>query len=277
MKILVTGADGMLGKDLCPLLESHDYEVVKTDIYTLDITDKQKVLDFVQETDPDLIIHGAAYTAVDKAETEKEKALAVNEEGTRNLAQAASSVNANILYISTDYVFNGLKNTPYTPEDTPSPINVYGISKLKGEQAIQGYTEDFWIVRTSWLYGANGKNFVDTIISFAQQKPKLKVVSDQIGCPTWTIALSRAIIKILKEVKPFGIYHVCGGGQTSWYEFAKKILELAKINTPIEPIESTEFPQLAKRPRYSVMDNEGFCPDWQVSLKEYISSKKELS
>ncbi|MBT3393405.1 MAG: dTDP-4-dehydrorhamnose reductase [Elusimicrobiaceae bacterium] len=273
MKILVTGANGMLGKDLCPLLEKHGHEVIKTDIEDLNIRNKPMVMDFVKANKPDLIIHGAAYTAVDKAEEEKELAYEVNYHGTKNLAKAAKEVDAKIVYISTDYVFDGTKETPYTPKDKPNPKNIYGFTKLEGELAVQDETPKHYIVRTSWLYGKNGKNFVETMITLAQKNPKLKVVADQFGCPTYTIALAEGIIKLIEDNAKFGTYHICGGGQTNWCDFAKKILEFAGINTPVEPINTTGFPQLAIRPKYAVMDNEGRCPSWEDSLKQYIERR----
>lgn len=273
MKILVTGANGMLGKDLCPLLEAKGHEVIKTDIDDLNIRNKPLVMDFVKKHKPDLIIHGAAYTAVDKAEEEKELAYEVNYHGTKNIAKASKEVGAKIVYISTDYVFDGTKKTPYTPQDKPNPQNIYGFTKLEGELAVQDENPNHYIVRTSWLYGKHGKNFVETMIMLAEKNPKLKVVADQFGCPTYTVALANAIIKIIEDNSKYGIYHICGGGETNWYNFAKKILEFSNIDTPVEPIDSAGFPQLAKRPKYAVMDNENRCPDWQESLKEYIKRR----
>ena len=269
MKIMVTGANGMLGQDLCPMLENIGAFVIPTDISNLDITDKNVVSEFVEQAHPDIIIHCAAYTNVDKAESDKETAYKINAQGSENIAIAASKINALLVYISTDYVFDGTAKTAYKPDDKTNPINVYGASKLAGEEEVKKYCKKYYIARTSWLYGHNGKNFVEAMISLAQ-KPELKVVDDQTGCPTWTVELCRGIIKLIGEQKPYGTYHICGSGQTSWYNFAKEIFKLMNLDVNLKPCTTDEFPRDAKRPQYSVMDNNSICPDWKQSLKEYI-------
>ena len=269
MKIMVTGANGMLGQDLCPMLENIGAFAIPTDISNLDITDKNAVDDFVKNAHPDIIIHCAAYTNVDKAENDKENAFKINGEGAENIAIAASENNALMIYISTDYVFDVTKTTPYLPNDKTNTINVYGASKLEGEEAVKKHCQKYYIARTSWLYGHNGKNFVETMISLAD-KPELKVVDDQVGCPTWTVELCRGIIKLISEQKPYGTYHVCGGGNTSWYGFAKEIFNQMGLNVNLKPCTTDEFPRDAKRPKYSIMENNSICPDWKESLKEYI-------
>lgn len=267
MAVLVTGAKGMLGQDLCPILEDAGYEVIETDREELDITDKKAVNKFITELKPELIIHCAAYTNVDKAEEDLETARLLNKTGAENIAEAAAKCDAVMIYISTDYVFNGTKQTPYLPTDTPDPINNYGLTKYEGEEAVKKHCTKYYIARTSWLYGHHGKNFVETMISL-KDKEELKVVDDQVGCPTWTVELSNGILKLLKQ--PYGTYHVCGSGSTSWYGFAKEIYNKMNLNVNIKPCTTEEFPRPAQRPKYSVMDNEGLLRDWKLALSDYI-------
>lgn len=274
MKVLITGANGMLGQDLSEILLQKNYEVIKTDVAELDITDKNRVYQVLEAHKPDFIIHAAAYTNVDKAEDEPETAFLINETGSENIAKASASLNIPMVYISTDYVFDGTKNSPYIPSDKTNPINVYGMSKLKGEEAVIKNNPNHYIARTSWLYGHKGKNFVETIINLAKEKTELKVVSDQTGCPTWTKALSGGIIELLETKKPYGIYNICGSGYTSWYGFASKILEIINSKTIILPVSTDEFPRKATRPKYSVMNNQKICPDWEISLNNYIKERK---
>jgi dTDP-4-dehydrorhamnose reductase len=267
-KILVTGAKGMLGQDLCPILEKNGYYVVRTDIDNLDITNYDMVCSVLTEEKPELVIHCAAYTNVDKAEEDIDTARLINSKGTENIAKVCGENGITLLYISTDYVFAGDGSAPYKPNDKTSPLNNYGLTKWEGEQSVQKYCKKFYICRTSWLYGIYGKNFVETMLSLAD-KPELKVVNDQTGCPTWTVELSNAILKIINE-KPYGIYHTCGSGQTTWYGFAKRIFELAGLNVNLNPCTTDEFPRPAKRPTYSVMDNDNICRDWKEALADYI-------
>lgn len=273
-KILVTGANGMLGHDLCPTLEDAGFETIETDVDTLDITNFEQAEAFFAQTQPDAVVHCAAYTNVNKAEEDIDTAMKINAEGTENLAKICAKANIPIVYVSTDYVFDGTKNEPYLPYDKPCPVNAYGLTKLKGEEAIQEHCEKFYITRTSWLYGLHGKNFVETMLSLAD-KPELKVVDDQIGCPTWTQELSNGIATLLSEEAPYGIYHVCGTGKTSWYGFAKEIFELAGLNVNLIPCKSDEFPSPAKRPAYSVMYNDNICRTWKAALKDYMELRGE--
>ena len=268
MKILVTGAQGMLGQDLCPTLEDKGYEVIESCRKDFDITDIGQTTKYLSNIMPDLIIHCAAYTAVDKAEEEPEKVFLVNAQGTANIAKFCGENNIPLVYISTDYVFDGTKRSPYKPDDKTNPINVYGQSKLKGEEAVQKYCKKFYIVRTSWLYGHYGENFVETMISAAALKSELKVVNDQIGCPTWTMDLAEGIIEL--SDKPYGIYHLCGGGETSRYNFAKEIFKLLKIKIGLKPCNTKDYPNPAQRPLYSVMDNGKMLRSWKSALKDYL-------
>ncbi|MBR1753267.1 dTDP-4-dehydrorhamnose reductase [bacterium] len=264
-KVLVTGAKGMLGQDLCPIFEDEGFEVVETDRDNLDITDENRVETVLNTEKPDYILHLAGYTNVDGAESDLETARLINSKGTENIAKMAQKINAAMVYISTDYVFDGEKQEPYLPTDTPNPQSNYGLTKFEGEQAVQKYCEKYYITRTSWLYGIHGKNFVETILSL---KGDIKVVDDQIGCPTWTVDLANAILKIIKDEKPYGIYHTCGGGYTSWYGFAKEFG--AKCN----PCTTKEFPRPAKRPKYSVMDNGKLLRNWKLALKDYMNLRE---
>lgn len=268
-RILVTGANGMLARDLCPMLEDADFEVIETTRNELDVTDELQVRRVISDVKPDYVIHCAAYTNVDKAEEEPEIADLINAKSAEYIAKACNSNNAVMIYISTDYVFDGTKKTPYFPDDTTNPTGAYGLSKLHGEEAVRKFCPAHYIIRTSWLYGHHGKNFVETMISLAE-KTELKVVDDQVGCPTWTVDLSDAIISFIDEEPPFGTYHACGSGSTSWYGFAKEIFDLMNLNVNLIPCTTEEFPRPAKRPAYSVMDNEGILRDWKQALQEYI-------
>ncbi len=270
MKVLVTGANGMLGQDLCPILEDIGAFVIETDADNLDITDEKLVEDAISQVKPDIVIHCAAYTNVNAAEEDLQTALLVNEKGAENVAKACKKQDCLMVYISTDYVFDGTSEKPYKPEDKTNPINAYGLTKLKGEEAVQKNCDKYYITRTSWLYGHHGKNFVETMLSMAE-KPELKVVDDQIGCPTWTVELSNGILKLIGAQKPYGIYHICGSGFTSWYGFAKEIFLQTGLAVNLKPCATDEFPSPAKRPKYSVMDNDKICRDWKVALKDYLS------
>lgn len=271
-KVLITGANGMLGQDLCPILKANGYDVIPTDINTLDITDEQNVKSVLSEYKPDIVIHCAAYTNVDKAEEDYNTAHKINAVGTENLAKVCGADDITMVYISTDYVFSGNDNKNYKPDDKTAPLNNYGLTKWEGEQAVRKFCKKYYITRTAWLYGIHGKNFVETMISLSD-KPELKVVDDQTGCPTWTVELCNGILKLLSG-KAYGTYHVCGSGKTSWYGFAKEIFELAGLKVNLKPCTTEEFPRPAKRPEYSVMDNNGLCRPWQDALKDYFKIRK---
>ena len=269
MKILVTGAKGMLGQDLCPVLEDEDYEVVETSIENLDITDINQVRETISVEKPDIVVHCAGYTNVDLAETEKDLAKKINVTGTENVAKVCGNNDITLIYISPDYVFDGTKDKPYHPDDIPNPLNYYGETKLEGELAVQEYCEKYYIVRTSWLYGHHGKNFVETMISLAD-KPEVKVVNDQIGCPTWTMDLCEGILDLIQENRDYGIYHICSSGYTSWYDFAKEIYKQLKLNVNLLPCKTEESSRPAKRPHFSAMSN-GIYRNWKVALKDYLN------
>lgn len=268
-KVLVTGANGMLGQDLCPILEDAGFEVIETDVNNLDITNTNNIDEVFSTENPDIVIHCAAYTNVDKAEENIETARLINAKGTENIAKACKKSDTTMVYISTDYVFNGNGTRPYLPTDKTAPLNNYGLTKWEGENAVRDNLEKYYICRTSWLYGIHGKNFVETMMSLAD-KPELKVVNDQIGCPTWTVELANGIVKLL-DGAGFGTYHVCGSGQTSWYGFAKEIFNIADKKVNLQPCSTDEFPRPAKRPAYSVMDNDKICRDWKIALQDYMT------
>ncbi len=272
-QVLVTGANGMLGQDLCPILEENNYKVIRTDIDNLDITDIGTVNKILSEQKPEIVIHCAAYTNVDKAEEDYETAHRINAVGTENIAKVCAANDITLVYISTDYVFDGQADKIYKPSDATNPLNNYGLTKLQGEEAVRRYCKKYYIARTAWLYGIHGKNFVETMLSLAD-KPELKVVDDQVGCPTWTVELSNGIVKLLSG-KAYGTYHVCGGGKTSWYGFAKEIFSLANLSVNLKPCTTDEFPRPAHRPAYSVMDNGGICRPWQEALADYMKIRNQ--
>ena len=272
-KVLVTGANGMLGQDLCPILEDNGYEVIETDIQNLDITNSKMVEKVFLKEKPDYVIHCAAYTNVCTAEEDLETARLINAKGTENIAKACKNIDAALVYISTDYVFNGNGDKPYLPADKTAPLNNYGLTKWEGEEAVRHNLEKYYICRTSWLYGIHGKNFVETMLSLSN-KPELKVVDDQIGCPTWTVELACAITKLL-QTENYGTYHVCGSGSTSWYGFAKEIFEYLGLDVNLQPCKTSEFPRPAKRPHYSVMENNKICRFWKDALHDYLDLRIE--
>lgn len=260
MKVLVCGASGQLGQAL-QQSQPEGWTVTALDRGTLDITNAQQVTEQIQHFTPDLIINATAYTQVDRAESEPEQAFAVNAEGVRHLAEAACSIHARLIHVSTDFVFDGRHSQPYKVSDACQPLSVYGASKLAGEIALREVLpNDHLIVRTSWLYGVQGDNFVKTMLRLMRQGSALRVVRDQIGCPTWVDGLAR-VIWALADTDHFGrTLHWCDQGATSWYDFAVAIQEqalaLGILQEPvsIQPIPSTDYPVPAKRPAYSVLD-----------------------
>lgn len=274
MKVLVTGANGMLGQDLCPVFEDNGLYVIPMGREDLDVTDYKGAKAVIERIKPQIIVHLAAYTNVDKAEDEPEKAFKINETGALNIAKISKELGAIMVYVSTDYVFDGTKNSSYTPDDTLNPINKYGLSKLRGEEAVKNNTDKYYIVRTSWLYGLSGKNFVETMISLSTKQNEIKVVDDQAGCPTYTVDLSMGILRTIG--KPFGIYHIANEGETTWYDFAKEIFRLKNIQTELIPCTTEEFPRKAKRPKYSVLQNSIEMRPWREALFDYIKYKESL-
>ncbi|HJE18005.1 MAG TPA: dTDP-4-dehydrorhamnose reductase [Enterococcus casseliflavus] len=276
--ILLTGGNGQLGTELRHLLDEKGLNYVSTDAQEMDITDEKATLAFIQELKPTVIYHCAAYTAVDKAEDEgKELDEKINVNGTENVAKAAKAVGAKFVYISTDYVFDGTKKEGvYKETDKPNPQNEYGRTKLLGEQAVKDLLDEYFIIRTSWVFGKYGHNFVYTMKRLAQTHPRLTVVDDQYGRPTWTRTLAEFMVYIIENNADYGIYHLSNDNSCSWYEFAKEILK--ETDVEVAPVTSAEYPQKAKRPQYSVLDltkakNTGFViPTWEEALADMTAS-----
>jgi dTDP-4-dehydrorhamnose reductase len=279
MKILVTGANGQLGRDLVEIL-GLSHEVIGFGSKDLDVRDLDQCHEKFKQVNPDVIIHAAAYTAVDLAESNEHQAFAVNAFGSRNIAAAANEIKAKLCYISSDYVFDGTSDKPYKENDITNPQSVYGKSKLAGEQLIQSLTNQFFIVRTSWVYGQYGNNFVKTMLKIGKEKPKLKVVNDQIGSPTYTVDLSHFILELISSEK-YGIYHASNIGSCSWFEFAQAIFAESGYTTQVEPCMTEDFPRPAPRPKYSVMDHQSIrthnftdLRPWREALAEFIEETK---
>lgn len=231
MKILITGSNGMLGHDLIDVLKD-THELILTTSSSLDITDKEHVINFIKENNPDIVINSAAYTNVDGCEENVDLAFAVNGEGPKNLALGCKEVNCPLVHISSDYVFNGINTRPWVEDDEVGPISVYGKSKLEGEIAIQESIDKFFIIRTAWLYGVNGPNFPKTMLELAKNHPEITVVTDEVGCPTYTLDLAKAIGELI-ETDFYGIYNITNSDSCSWFDYAKYIFEIAGIDVKL--------------------------------------------
>lgn len=277
MKVLVTGVKGQLGYDVVKELEKRNHIAIGTDIEEMDITDKNAVMDYIEKSDVDAVIHCAAYTAVDNAEDNVELCTKINVEGTENIAQACKAVDAKMIYISTDYVFDGQGTDFRNPDDECCPLNVYGLTKYQGEQAVQSILDKYYIVRISWVFGVNGKNFIKTMLKLGETHDKLTVVDDQIGSPTYTYDLARLLVDMV-ETDKYGVYHATNEGTCSWYEFACEIFKQAGMNkVSVSPVDSSAYPAKAKRPSNSRMskdklDEMGFerLPHWQDAVGRYL-------
>lgn len=289
MKILVTGANGQLGRAINVLARDSGHELINTDapgvkpvgiikkLVSLDITQFYEVDAVMLWYKPDMVINCAAYTNVNGCESNKELAYKVNSIGAENLAKGAELAGAKMVQVSTDYVFDGTADKPYVEDDPVNPQSVYGITKQKGEKLSQKHLSELYIVRTAWLYG-DGNNFVKTMLSLAKQGKPLRVVNDQFGTPTSAMELARMIFQLITK-EEYGIYHATCEGSTNWYEFAKKIFELAKIDADLSPVTSAEYVTPAKRPAYSVLENRHFnevfgtrMMQWEDALVEYMES-----
>lgn len=275
-KIIVTGANGQLGSDIVIKLNQEGYDVYGLGREELNITKLGQVQHVLDEVRPDIVVHSAAYTKVDQAESDIDEAYLVNTIGTRNIAVVSEELGAKLIYISTDYVFNGEHEKPYTEFDKPDPLGVYGKSKFAGEEFVRQFHSRFFIIRTSWIYGQNGNNFVKTMLKLANSHEELKVVNDQRGCPTYTVDLANCIASMLKTNK-YGTYHVSNSGDCSWYEFSKAIFEILGILVKVNPCTTIEFPRPAKRPMNSVFDHmalrlNGFSEmrSWRDALDEFL-------
>ena len=273
MKILITGSDGMLGHDLADVLKGK-HELILTTSKTLDITDKNHVIDFVSSQKPDMLINAAAYTDVDGCEKNQELAYSVNGEGVRNLAMACKKIGCGLVHISTDYVFNGENTRPWVEDDETGPISVYGKSKLEGEKAICEILDKYFILRTAWLYGVNGRNFPKTMLELSENHSKITVVYDEVGTPTYTLDLAHAISKLI-ETDCYGIYHLTNSGSCSWCEFARYIFEIAGADVEVVPVTADEFARPAPRPSYSVLENRNWVENGFEPLRNYTEAIKE--
>ena len=276
-KILVTGANGQLGQCLQKISSQfEEFEFIFTDSETLDITNKEEVNDFFWQNAPDFCINAAAYTAVDLAETDIEKAFLVNADGAENLAEACAENNAQFIHVSTDYVFDGENNLAYTEEDFTNPLGVYGASKLAGDELALEVNPCSVILRTSWVYSEFGKNFVKTMLSLFATKEELNVVADQFGQPTNANDLAEAIMKIIKSEKITpGIFNFSNLGRISWFDFAEKIAELSDAKIKLNAIETSQYPTPAKRPKNSVLDLDKISKTYAVPLKPWEESLED--
>lgn len=293
MKILITGALGQLGYDVCKELVRRGYQIVKSDLQIpegdgipLDVTNRDRVHAALREAQPDAVIHCAAWTAVDAAEDNVRQVHNINGLGTRNIAEACREIGCKLVYLSTDYVFNGCGKRPWQPDDECGPLNVYGQSKLEGERAICKLMEKYFIVRTAWVFGAHGKNFVRTMLDVGRRYDSVRVVCDQIGTPTYTPDLARLLADMV-ETDRYGKYHATNeGGYISWYEFCCEIYRQAGLNTKVDAVTTEEYAlNRAKRPFNSRLDKrklakQGFSPlpDWRDALARYLMEceKEEL-
>lgn len=279
-RVVIVGAKGLVGSALAEAF-SDTYEVIALDREELDVTTYNAVKKAIKEMTPQVVIDAAGYSDVDSCERRSQLAFAINAEGAKNVAKAASLVKAKVVYISSDYVFDGKKGSPYTEEDQPNPLNIYGESKLLGEKYVQDHSDDYLIVRTQWLFGPHGRNFVDTILTLAEEgRESIEVVEDLVGAPTYTVDLAQAVKRLL-ERDAWGIYHVSNSGQCSWFEFAKEILRQAgKNDVRLVPISSADLTRPARRPVFSVLSKDKLHREtgmkmrpWQEALSDYLKRR----
>ena len=277
MRVLVTGAKGQLGSDVMAELEKHGHVGIGTDVEEMDITDLEKVEEVIAQADVEAVVHCAAYTAVDAAEDNVELCRKINAAGTENIAKVCKEHGLKMMYISTDYVFDGQGERPWEPDDERHPLNVYGQTKYEGELAVEENVEKFFIVRIAWVFGLNGKNFVKTMLNLGKTRGEVSVVNDQIGSPTYTPDLARLLVDMI-ETEHYGHYHATNEGLCTWYEFAREIFRQAGIDVKVTPVTSKQFPAKAKRPFNSRMNKDkltknGFThlPRWEDALKRYLT------
>ena len=281
MKVLVTGVKGQLGYDVVNELEKRGLEAFGVDIQEMDITDADSVKSVILEAAPDAVIHCAAYTAVDAAEDNQEICRNVNADGTQNIADMCKLLDIPMIYISTDYVFDGQGERPWMPDDDRAPLNVYGQTKYEGELAVQNTLDKYFIVRIAWVFGVNGKNFIKTMLNLGKTRDHLTVVNDQFGSPTYTYDLARLLVDMIQTDK-YGIYHATNEGICTWYEFACEIFKQAGLKVEVTPVTSDQYPAKAKRPSNSRMSKDkleqnGFArlPHWKDALARYIKELNE--
>ncbi len=280
MRVIVTGARGQLGFDVCRELSERRIENYGIDINECDLCDAEAVERVFGEYCPDVIVHCAAYTAVDRAETEIEKCEAVNVSATLNIAKAAKRSNAKVVYISTDYVFSGDGEKPFEVDDEKAPLNIYGRTKSDGEDAVTSMCDKYFVIRTSWVFGINGSNFINTMLKLGSEREKIKVVCDQVGSPTYTYDLSKLICDMIVTDK-YGVYHGTNEGFCSWFEFASEIMKQAELPCIVEKVLTKDYKTDAKRPLNSRLskkglDDAGFerLPPWEYALARYLKEKQ---
>jgi len=277
MKVLVTGYNGQLGYDVIKVLEARNIPCKGVDIADFDLTDAEAVSNYIRNYDPTAVIHCAAYTAVDKSEDNKDISNAVNITGTKNIASVCKEIHAKMMYISTDYVFDGEGDQPFEVDEPKAPKSQYGLSKSLGEESVKEYLSEYFIVRTAWVFGINGSNFVKTMIRLGKEREEITVVSDQFGSPTYTPDLSRLLCDMIVTDR-YGVYHATNEGFCSWYDFACAIMKEAGLSVKVVPVTSDKYPTKAVRPKNSrlsksSLDQAGFerLPGWQDALKRYVA------
>ena len=280
--ILVTGSTGQLGSDVVKELLKRGYSTLSPNRSELNLCSEDNIRNYILNSNCEAIVHCAAYTQVDKAEDEKDLCIKINATATKHIAKCAKILDIPMIYISTDYVFDGTKDGKYTENDETNPINIYGESKLAGEKYVQEILDKYYIVRTSWVFNINGKNFIETMLRLSKANNQLSIVNDQIGSPTYTKDLSRLLVDML-ETSKYGLYHATNEGYCSWYEFANTIFKLANINIDIKAINSNEYASRAKRPMNSKLSKDkliefGFkpLPHWEDALKDYLIRRGDL-
>lgn len=278
MKVLVTGANGQLGSDVMLELQKQGLQAIGTTLQDCDLTQEAQVRQVISSHQPDAILHCAAYTAVDKAEKERELCFRVNREGSRFVAEAAEAIGARVLYVSTDYVFDGTSSNPYEVHAPTNPLNVYGASKLAGEIETQKACSRAFVVRTSWVFGRHGHNFVKTMLRLAQTRDSLSIVNDQLGSPTYTPDLAALLVTMI-QTEHYGTYHATNEGVCSWFEFAREIFEQTQTKLELSPIPTRDYPTPAQRPQYSALSKQSLdtdfarLPSWQEALRRYFAAK----
>ena len=280
--ILVTGSTGQLGSDVVKELLKRGYSTLSPNRSELNLCSEDNIRNYILNSNCEAIVHCAAYTQVDKAEDEKDLCIKINATATKHIAKCAKILDIPMIYISTDYVFDGTKDGKYTENDETNPINIYGESKLAGEKYVQEILDKYYIVRTSWVFNINGKNFIETMLRLSKANNQLSIVNDQIGSPTYTKDLSRLLVDML-ETSKYGLYHATNEGYCSWYEFADTIFKLANINIDIKAINSNEYASRATRPMNSKLSKDklieyGFkpLPHWEDALKDYLIRRRDL-
>lgn len=280
--ILVTGSTGQLGSDVVKELLKRGYSTLSPNRSEFNLCSEDNIRNYILNSNCEAIVHCAAYTQVDKAEDEKDLCIKINATATKHIVKCAKILDIPMIYISTDYVFDGTKDGEYTENDETNPINIYGESKLAGEKYVQEILDKYYIVRTSWVFNINGKNFIETMLRLSKANNQLSIVNDQIGSPTYTKDLSRLLVDML-ETSKYGLYHATNEGYCSWYEFANTIFKLANINIDIKAINSNEYASRAKRPLNSKLSKDklieyGFkpLPHWEDALKDYLIRRGDL-